>query len=85
MQEIKGKHLGLWSAQDILYYFCDTCGHHLPWARYVSSNVLVSSCCGIIYNAEPLNGAARFRLSIGVADMRNVITFSVVDVFETPG
>lgn len=79
MQELKGKYSGMWSARDILYYYCGACGHHLPWRRYNKSNVLVSSCCGFIYNAEPMNEATRFKLTVGKADTKNVVILSIVD------
>lgn len=79
MQVLKGKFSGLWSAKDVLYFLCPDCGGHVPWRKYPQSSLLVGSCCGLIFNASPLNEASRFQVNIGMADLTNVIVVSVID------
>ena len=79
MQVLKGKYSGLWSARDILYYYCPLCAMHIPWRKYARSSVLVGDCCGYVYNARPLNEASRFELFVCEADLSNVIVLSIID------
>lgn len=79
MRVIKGKHCGLWSAADILYFSCLSCGKHIPWRKYANSSTLVSSCCGYCFCAKPLNESSRFEVFIKEADLSNVIILSIVD------
>ncbi len=56
----------------------------MPWQRYVGSSALVSSCCGYVYNAKPLNEASRFEMFLSEADLSNVVILSLVDCDYNP-
>lgn len=79
MYILEGRFSGLWSARDVLYFHCETCGQHLPWKKYTGSNVLMASCCGFIYGCEPIDSANRFRIFVKDCDLSNVILLSRID------
>jgi len=72
--------LGRKSARDILLSACGQCEEILCWKFNHSIECFVASCCKLVFKAEPLYEGQRFHVSYQIADHRNVVILSAIEI-----
>jgi len=66
------------TALELLYARCPECRRHITWKVHWGGQVLGSSCCGVVFHAQPEVDGRLFLISSREIDMTNVIRFPII-------
>lgn len=73
------------TAIQLLYARCPECRRHITWKVHWGGQILGSSCCGQVYNAQPVMDENVFIVTSRSVDRTNLILFPILVDYSPVG